>query len=1212
MDSNNSEAQIHTSVSCCRFIRFCDFESSAKALLSDFSDPQYALVCMKIHNMPFINDIFGVMTGNTVLEYVIKVLEDNTDERSVLTRVSSDYLIVLLDARDTLKLRLWYDTVNESAQKCRCASEGGFSVDILASIYNMTVQDEKTPIMNLVSRLIASLIHSSQNKGCFFYDSSVHDKISREMEIIKSLDAAMANNEFQIYLQPQHYLQHNDMVLSAEALVRWIKPDGKVIYPNEFVPALERNGLISKLDCHVMELTCRYISEHMNEDWFKGIVISVNVSKVDLKLKDFIQYYTSVRRKYNIPDGHIEIEFTESAVFEDYTIFKQIMFELRNSGFYCSIDDFGTGSSSLNMLKSMPVDVLKMDRMFFVCENENDMDRNNSVIASVVAMARGLGIKIVAEGIESPKQIDFLRKIGCDVIQGYVYSKPLSTDEFCNYVKNYIPKYLPQINRQTPAFPEMLDPDDPSLIYSKYIQILQYVSAFVLELDIENDIYKIVSYGKTEISSPNTGKYSVLFETICEEWITDEYKLSAEKNISLKGIIAAFYRGDKEIKYECRLKKMHYDGDAGAYWYLVHVCFEKDTAGEHPKAVMYISNIQDTKEKEMSVRSAEYKLKAAIKSIRGEIYDIDIAAQTALLLHSQTLDSENIMREPSDLNTYLKQKVLSEDAQKLKETILPDLSKDDQDEDDRDFYTEYRIKSDSGKILYKSIHMMINPGDKTHGTAIIQDITNHKMLEEKAANAEQTLYRFISTLCSGVFEVDVDRDYFRIIKDNNKYYRLFGEDCSYNVQFRKILGAADLFEDDRIKIAEAFAPKNFKQLQQSGNLPEIDFKQKTVNGYRWHQIRVLKSNDSAMIFIYDIDDKKVAQLQASKKYHYDKLTGVFMAKDFYDAVDEYTKRQGQDGEHILLIADIDNFQNVNSQHGRLYGDMLLCDFVQCMKKTIRRDDIIGRAGSDVFMIFLKCIKKRDISMLVTKIRNMFANENQAGKHHRDFCIGVSFYNSNHRDIRQMYTEAYSALKQAKKMGSGSYCAYDSSIEIYSADEDDKLIDTGISSDFSVGGVGSLYALLDESKNIRETIPAVLNFIGNRYDVSRVYIYETDEELYLKRTFQWCSEKKYEKYLELGQNDMQELKEQFSEVILNGRCISDISGFSEKFQDILKQMNVLSCLVYPIISDEKCYGIIGFDECVKMRVWTQEEKNTLSQISGILGTFIAKSENSDNI
>lgn len=285
-----------------RFIRFSEFEQNAELLLSDKAYLNYALICIKIHNIPFTNDIFGVMTGNTVLEYLIGLLEECTDEKTIFTRVSSDYIVLLLDINNQEKLEEWYSSIAGKAQECSCASDGGFTVDILASIYKFGKDDESISVMNLVSRLIASLIHSSKNKGCFFYDSSVYEKISKEMEIIRSLDDAMKNNEFQIYLQPQHYLQHDDMVLSAEALVRWIKPDGKVIYPNEFVPALERNGLISKLDCHVMELTCKFISENMNEDWFKGIVISVNVSKVDLKLKDFIRYYTSVRNKYNIPE----------------------------------------------------------------------------------------------------------------------------------------------------------------------------------------------------------------------------------------------------------------------------------------------------------------------------------------------------------------------------------------------------------------------------------------------------------------------------------------------------------------------------------------------------------------------------------------------------------------------------------------------------------------------------------------------------------------------------------------------------------------------------------------------------------------------------------------------------------------------------------------------------------------------------------------------
>lgn len=562
-----------------------------------------------------------------------------------------------------------------------------------------------------------------------------------EADILKSVDEAIENGEFQIYLQPQHYLQHEDSILSAEALIRWIKKDGTIIYPGEFIPVLEKNNLISKIDCHVMELACKFINQHINDDWFKNIVISVNVSKNDLKLKDFIKYYKDIRNKYNIPSGRIEIEFTESAVFEDYSAFKSIMSDLRNDGFYCSIDDFGTGSSSLNMLKSMPVDVLKMDRMFFVCENEteNEQERNNSVVASVVAMARGLGMKIVAEGIETEEKIDFLRKIGCDVIQGYVYSKPLSLEEFENYVKSYVPKYLPISEKLTPVVPERDEFSDPEILYQRYTQLLPYVKAIVADVDIESDQYRIISYGQNKVLVAGaSGYYTNFFDDVIMKNLHPDFLDKSIRVLSLKSILSAFYRGDAEIRTEMMIRlidseaKYINDENDGSYrWCLFHIYFHNAKRNSHPVATLFISDIQAQKEQELYAQSAQHRLNAAIKSLQCEIYEYCISDKKALLLHTGIKGDKSVtpvaFSEVINMDEYIKRYVHYDDREKVLKTlqnIEEDLC------DNNDYYIEYRYVSDSKDIRWKSFCFVYDCSN-TNGklTLIANDIDERKITE---------------------------------------------------------------------------------------------------------------------------------------------------------------------------------------------------------------------------------------------------------------------------------------------------------------------------------------------------------------------------------------------------------------------------------------------------------------------------------------------------
>lgn len=880
------------------YSHFDYFADAAEKLMHD-TEKDYALMYISMSNINIISNVFGVSAGFDSFENAVCTICRCIEDKGFVFGFYTNSILAFIGYDGEEELLNFVKKIETEVNSGSFYDSHNFSIEIVTGIY---LFKDEISIKNAADQLFVALNNTAITSGHFFYDSLVHARVSKELEIVKSVDEAIENGEFQIFLQPQHYLQHEDRVLSAEALIRWIRKDGTIIYPGDFIPILEKNGLITKLDCHVMELACKYISKHLDDEWFEGIVISVNVSKIDLRLKDFIEYYTNIRKKYNIPDGRIEIEFTESAVFEDYSVFKQIMFGLKKSGFYCSIDDFGTGSSSLNMLKSMPVDVLKMDRMFFVCENENDTDKNNSVIASVVAMARGLGMKIVAEGIELPEKIDFLRKIGCDVIQGYVYSKPLSLDDFEAYVKNYIPKYLPISEKLNPIIPAEDDFDDGEAIYQKYVQVLPYVNAFVMDLDIEQDVYKIISFGqdKVVVSEPS-GEYSSFFENQIMQNIHEDFRSDASKYISLKGILSAFYRGDSETEFEMQMK--FYDADDTEFseesqyrWCLCRIYFQKISKRSKPMATIFLSDIQEQKEKELSILSAERRLKETINGLVCEIYDYDIKERKALLLHtgikknkSDEMGSGHCIE---DFENYINEYVHKDDRKNVI-NILKSIEAVNFAENE-DYYAEYRVRNMAGDIRWKSIHFMI---------------------------------------------------------DNES------------------------------------------------------------------------TKENATIILNDIDERKISELRKERNERRDKNSGVYTLGDFYDIVQEFTERDGRTGEHIMLMASIYDFRNISLKHGYQYGTELEAAFIKCMKRSIRKDDIIGRFGSGRFIIFLKGIGSDFVDRFISKTKAIFENEKFNETELKDFCMGISLLVNSDKSVQQMSNETIKALEDAENSGKGHCCLY---------------------------------------------------------------------------------------------------------------------------------------------------------------------------------------------
>ena len=262
-----------------------------------------------------------------------------------------------------------------------------------------------------------------------------------DKKIENDMYRALKKREFKVYMQPKVDLQ-TGVLSGAEALVRWDHPELGLMGPDKFIPMFEKNGFIVNLDKYVFEEVCSNMSR-----WIKAgydvVPVSVNVSRLHFLNSNFVSEYNKIKKKYRISDDLIEIEITESVVFsnnneEVFTVMK----EFRNEGFEISMDDFGSGYSSLGLLKEMPIDTLKLDKLFL-----NNIEEYSSqiIVGNIINMAKNLNLNVVSEGVETYMQVDFLRDIGCDMAQGFIFAKPEPMDEYEELIKkgkiNYYKQY---------------------------------------------------------------------------------------------------------------------------------------------------------------------------------------------------------------------------------------------------------------------------------------------------------------------------------------------------------------------------------------------------------------------------------------------------------------------------------------------------------------------------------------------------------------------------------------------------------------------------------------------------------------------------------------------------------------------------------------------------------------------------------------------------
>lgn len=399
------------------FSNWNKFTLESEALLSFNHKKHYAMVVFDIDKFKVINDLYGFQKGNILLTKLAKMLSDNTNsDDEAFCRSSSDDFALLLtyDSEENLLKRI------ETLKEKLTLKEFDFSYSLSFGVY--TIEEEQLSINHLFDRAdLARKFIKSTGNGIASFDTFMRKKILKETEIEAEMENALAVGQFKVYLQPKYSLKTLKAV-GAEALVRWQHPQKGLIPPDEFIPLFEKNNFILKLDYFMFRSICKKQKE-WTDMGLEPLLISVNFSRNHLNNPKFPDNLLKITKEYNIPPNCLELEITESAIFDNMKILTSVFKELKDYGFKISIDDFGSGYSSLNLLKELPVDVLKMDKDFF---SEADISiRGKKVVESVILMAKALDVKVVAEGVETEDQIAFLKDVGCDIIQGYYFAKPM-------------------------------------------------------------------------------------------------------------------------------------------------------------------------------------------------------------------------------------------------------------------------------------------------------------------------------------------------------------------------------------------------------------------------------------------------------------------------------------------------------------------------------------------------------------------------------------------------------------------------------------------------------------------------------------------------------------------------------------------------------------------------------------------------------------------
>lgn len=392
------------------------------------SSKEYALVIMDIKNFKFVNELFGFEKGNLLLKHIAEVCRDNVEEEELYYRDNADRFGMLLSYQNQEILLRRIETMMEQISECPLSENQDYRIICNCGIKIVEAGSQKVDLDLIYDRAGLALKKAKGQNGetIAFYDDQLHESAVKKSIIENSMEQALENEEFQMYLQPKVDLS-TGRIKGAEALVRWIKEDGSCVFPDDFIPLFERNGFITELDMYMVEQACKVLKTWKTLG-YQMIRIAVNQSRIVFYKQGYLSQLREITQKYGVDPAMIVLEVTEGISIENIDEMAEVIRELHNMGFTVSMDDFGSGYSSLNILKELAIDELKLDKVFLAESREEE--KGSIIIKNIVSLARDLHITTVAEGIETKEQEVFLKEIHCDVGQGYYYSRPIPVEKF--------------------------------------------------------------------------------------------------------------------------------------------------------------------------------------------------------------------------------------------------------------------------------------------------------------------------------------------------------------------------------------------------------------------------------------------------------------------------------------------------------------------------------------------------------------------------------------------------------------------------------------------------------------------------------------------------------------------------------------------------------------------------------------------------------------
>lgn len=405
------------------------FHNHVREWIENNPGKKYRIQRYDIDRFKDINGIYGYSMGNRLLRDFGQYMKEQDNEYSFSAHLNADHFVRFC-AEDSPSIEEYQEIFFDSFKKYDLK----MPISIHIGVYDLCEDDCNSFTMNYKALLALQTTKGKFDKPIAYYEKGMMDTEVEQQGLLNDVDRAVEKEEFQVWFQPQ--VNYKTKTLSGvEALIRWHHPEKGILAPASFIDLLESSDQINTVDKYTIGRVCRYMQKWKAEMPDKDFTVSVNLSRKDIQSPDFAKRLTAYVKKHNIAPKNIHLEITESAYMDNSEMLISVVNDLKADGFIIEMDDFGSGYSSLNTLKDIDIDILKLDMRFLA--GMHNTERSRVIISSIIQMANALNIPVIAEGVETKEQADMLLNFGCEMMQGYYFSKPIPANEYENMLKNY-------------------------------------------------------------------------------------------------------------------------------------------------------------------------------------------------------------------------------------------------------------------------------------------------------------------------------------------------------------------------------------------------------------------------------------------------------------------------------------------------------------------------------------------------------------------------------------------------------------------------------------------------------------------------------------------------------------------------------------------------------------------------------------------------------